>query len=563
MQVKVISYTRFSTLAQAKGQSLRRQEEKAETWAAARGLELDENLRLRDLGVSAWSGANVETGALAVLLKMAKDREIEPGTILVIEAMDRLTRQGLDDAIPLFIDLLKSGIELVTLQDNQHYTKASLKDLAKFITAIILLSGGNRESEIKSERVRDAYEANRKRGSAQIFGSAPGWLVRKDKFSPWELHPEKSEAVRRVFELMAEGWGSGEIAKKANAERWIVPTRLGDKRTKGWTATMASKIVRSRSAIGEHEHRNRTREANKKYWEGESRGIVRQNYYPAVVDDELFYKVQAAVDRRRKPEGRDRWYFNIWSGLICCGKCGGGVWRKTDFGTKTFGQLRCRNAAAGLCDEPSIPIKQVDVPLLFHISQYASAQLGDTEAYIAKLDAEIAKLAEVDAAAANLAEVIAQGVNLPAFIEKAAALSAQRAELASEIERLRKLIAEHSGSLFDTSFADALLPALYERTEAAKEQRAKANLVLRRIIDKVELVASEVQVAVTFKDSRVRLVVPVAKLSADTPIRKTEDDTPVPANSLFQWLPGFVPDEAMARRVEEGFFKESDLSNSM
>lgn len=556
MQAKVISYTRFSTPAQAKGQSLRRQEEKAETWAAARGLRLDENLRLRDLGVSAWSGANVETGALAVLLKMVKSREIEQGTILVIEAMDRLTRQGLEDAIPLFIDLLKSGIELVTLQDSLHYTKQSLKDLAKFITAIILLSGGNRESEIKSERVRDAYEANRKRGSAQIFGSAPGWLVRKDKFSPWTLHPEKSMVVRRVFEMMAEGWGSGEIAKKANAEGWIVPTRLGDKR-KGWTATMASKIVRSRSAIGEHEHRNRTREANKKHWEGESRGIVLQNYYPAVVDEELFYKVQAAVDRRRRPEGRDTWYFNIWSGVICCGKCGGGVWRKTDFGTKTLGQLRCRNAAAGLCDEPSIPIKQVDVPLLFHISQYASAQLGDTEAYIAKLDAETARLAEVDAAAANLAEVIAQGVNLPAFAEKAAALSTQRAGVIAEIERLRKLIAEHSGSLLDTSFAEALLPTLYERTEVAKEQRAKANLVLRRLIGKVELIASEVHVIVTFKDSPVRLVVPVAKLSAATPIRMTEDDgTPVPVHPFASALPGFIEDEATARRQDSSDHSE-------
>lgn len=119
MQARVISYTRFSTLAQAKGQSLRRQEEKAENWAAARGLKLDENLRLRDLGVSAWSGANVETGALSMLREMAKGRQIEPGTILVIEAMDRLTRQGLDEALPLFIDLLKSGIELVS--HSFHY----------------------------------------------------------------------------------------------------------------------------------------------------------------------------------------------------------------------------------------------------------------------------------------------------------------------------------------------------------------------------------------------------------------------------------------------------------
>ncbi len=551
MQAKVISYTRFSTLAQAKGQSLRRQEEKAETWATARGLKLDDNLRLRDLGVSAWSGANVETGALSMLREMAKAQQIEPGTILVIEAMDRLTRQGLDNAIPLFIDLLKSGIELVTLQDNQHYTKESLKDLAKFITAIILLSSGNRESEIKSERVRDAYEANRKRGSTQIFGSAPGWLIRDDKFSPWKLEPKKSEVVRKVFELMADGWGSGEIAKKANAEGWIVPTRLGDKRMKGWTATMASKIVRSRSAIGEHEHRNRTREANKKHWEGESRGVVLQNYYPAVVDEELFYKVQAAVDRRRKPEGRDKWYFNIWSGLICCGKCGGGVWRKTDFGTKTLGQLRCRNAAAGLCDEPSIPIKQVDATVISRISQLASSQLGDVDKYLAKLDAETAKLTEVDLVAATLSTVITtKGVNLPALVEKASSLSAQRAEVANEIERLRKLIAEHSGSLFDTSFADALVPALYERTENAKEQRAKANLALRRLIDKVELIASEHHVFVTFKDSHTRLVIDVAKLSPDTPIRTSEDDDmPVPLNPLAPALPGFVPDEATARRL--------------
>lgn len=550
-QAKVISYTRFSTPAQAKGQSLRRQEEKAELWAAARGLRLDENLRLRDLGVSAWSGANVETGALAVLLRMAKAREIPPGTILVIEAMDRLTRQGLEDAIPLFIDLLKSGIELVTLQDNQHYTKDSLRDLAKFITAIILLSGGNRESEIKSERVRDAYEANRKRGSTQIFGSAPGWLVRDDKFSPWKLHPEKSLVVRRVFELMADGWGSGEIAKKANAEGWVVPTRLGDKRLKGWTATMASKIVRNRAAIGEHEHRNRTREANKKHWEGESRGVVRKNYYPAVVEEELFYRVQAAVDRRRKPQGRDCWYFNVWSGLICCGKCGGGVWRKTDFGTKTLGTLRCRNAGAGLCGEPSIPIKHTDVPILFLISQYASAQLGETDTYVARLDAEEAKLKEVDAAAANLAEVIAQGVSLPAFAEKAALLSEQRAKHVGEIELLRRTLAEHTGNLLDTSFAEKLLPFLYSRTEVAKEKRAQANLMLRRLVEKIELIASDGRAIVSFKDAREALVVPIGR-PAKARVRVDEDsDTPMNEPGRPENLPGFEPDELTMRRLKE------------
>lgn len=538
MQVSVISYTRFSTLAQSKGQSLRRQEEKAEAWAAKHGMVLDDSLRLRDLGVSAWSGANAETGALAGLLAMVRAGKLEPGSILLIEAMDRLTRQGLDEAIPLFIELLKGGIELVTLQDNQRYNKASLKNLAKFITAIILLSGGNLESEMKSERVRDAYESNRKRGSSQIFGTAPGWLTRKDKYSPWELVPEKAAVVRKVFELMAEGWGSGEIAKKANKEGWVVPTRLGDKR-RGWSATMASKLVRSRSVIGEHEHRNRTREANKKHWTGESRGIVRKGYYPAVVDEELFYKVQAAVDRRRKPEGRDQWYFNIWSGLICCAKCGGGVWRKVDFGTKTLGQLRCRNASAGLCDEPSFPIKQVDAPVLTCIASFASMQLGNADVYIAKLDAENAALAKLDAEEANLAEAVAQVGPLPKFLEKMAALAVERASRSSEINRLRMLIAEHSGNLFDTSFADNLLPALYARSEEAKEQRARANLALRRLLEKVELLASEERMLVTFKDTRERITVPILRKAPNLVRQDEESDTPVSLDELTQgkvWL---------------------------
>lgn len=531
MQVSVISYTRFSTLAQSKGQSLRRQEEKAEAWAAKHGMVLDDRLRMRDLGVSAWMGANSETGALAGLLNMLRTGKLEQGTILLIEAMDRLTRQGLDEAIPLFLELLKGGIEIVTLQDEQRYNKETLKDQAKFILAVIYLSGANRESEIKSDRIRHAYDTNRQQGKSQIFGSAPGWLTRKDKFSPWELDPVKAPVVRKVFELMAEGWGSGEIAKKANAEGWPVPTRLANKKNGGaWSGTMASKMVRSRSTIGEHEHRNRTREANKKHWSGESRGIVIPNYYPAVIDEELFYQVQAAVDRRRKPQGRDQWYFNIWSGLICCGKCGSGVWRKTDFGTKTMGQLRCRAAGAGACDEPSIPIKQVDAPLLYEISAFASMQLGDADVLLAKLDAETAALDKVAGETANLAAAVAKAGPLPEFLLLMDKLATERATRTSEIDRLRKLIAEHTGNLFDTSFADNLLPELYVKAEEAKQQRARANLMLRRLIEKVELIASKEMVLVTFKDSGHQIIVSVQRQmknmlkSDDAPYIPLSDD---------------------------------------
>ena len=61
---KAYSYIRFSTPEQAKGDSLPRQTAAARRYAISHGLELDESLTFRDLGVSAHHGRNAEVGAL-------------------------------------------------------------------------------------------------------------------------------------------------------------------------------------------------------------------------------------------------------------------------------------------------------------------------------------------------------------------------------------------------------------------------------------------------------------------------------------------------------------------
>ncbi|WP_160170179.1 recombinase family protein, partial [Ralstonia sp. AU12-08] len=59
---RVISYTRFSSRKQAAGHSYARQLEAAQKWCKENGYTLDESDRYRDLGVSAYSGRNSETG---------------------------------------------------------------------------------------------------------------------------------------------------------------------------------------------------------------------------------------------------------------------------------------------------------------------------------------------------------------------------------------------------------------------------------------------------------------------------------------------------------------------
>ncbi len=62
---KAYSYLRFSTPDQIKGDSLRRQTEAAKAYAKRHGLDLDESLTFRDMGISAFRGKDAVEGTLA------------------------------------------------------------------------------------------------------------------------------------------------------------------------------------------------------------------------------------------------------------------------------------------------------------------------------------------------------------------------------------------------------------------------------------------------------------------------------------------------------------------
>jgi hypothetical protein len=197
-------------------------------------------------------------------------------------------------------------------------------------------------------------------------------------------------------------------------------------------------------------------------------------------------------------------------------------------------------------------VRDFDSSVLYGVSRFASEQLGNTDVHIAKLDAQLAKLNEIETESSNIANVIAKGVSMPAFTDKALALSAEYSSLLKEIEQTRKLIAEQSGNLFDTSFADNLWPVLYERSDSAKEARAKANLMLRRLVVKVELLASEKTARVFFKNTRESLLIAIQRISVESGLVRVDEDsdTPAPAGP-WSLLPGDELDEKTARRLQK------------
>ncbi len=142
---KAFSYIRFSDSKQAKGDSLRRQLEWGPEIAAKQGWNLDTSLHLKDLGVSAFKGRNATTGALSGFLAAIKKGKVRGGDILLVESLDRLSRDDIDPAWELFRSILKAGIEIVTREPERHYRK---EDLSNFGVRIEVEAGTREGSGI-------------------------------------------------------------------------------------------------------------------------------------------------------------------------------------------------------------------------------------------------------------------------------------------------------------------------------------------------------------------------------------------------------------------------------
>ena len=511
---RVISYTRFSSPRQSRGDSYRRQTEMALKWCLKYDLTLDTDFVLEDLGVSGYSGANTKRGALGALQKLCLEGKMEKGTILLIEALDRLTRLPLPDAQELLLSLINNGLTIVTLTDGKVWTKDKLKSLEDFMMSVLTLYRGFQESEYKSKRLRETFKAHRDNESNQAFGAAPGWLYRDSKTAPWQVDEAKASVVIKVFELSASGLGSKAIAGVANKEGWGVPTRLN--LTEGrWHAQMPGIILRNRAVLGEHEYRIHTHEAHEEHWQGKPTGQVVKNFYPRIISDDLWDRSRASIATRAVAKRRDSHGFNIWSGLLFCGYCGAPLQRKHEKKGYSRASVSCSDRLAGITTCPTSAAKEMDKTLLAKIYLYAadslaSARGSDVLERIASLEAQ---LKERVTESERVVEAIVKTGGLDMLVQKAMSINEEINRIKGELETQRQAAAMTDDDLtFDSTFYDHAVKHLYELDDESRLVRAGLHLKLARLVKTIWVWAYDVAI-VEFKDNlRLTVALPVKKL---------------------------------------------------
>jgi DNA invertase Pin-like site-specific DNA recombinase len=269
--MKAISYLRFSTPEQALGNSTERQLKAARDYCARNGLELDEDLSIADEGLSGYKGHNVERGSLGHFLNEVRAGKIPAGTALIIENLDRLSRQGIDATTDLLKQLTRSGIDVHVIAINRVLKAGFNNSLVDYMLIGVQADLAFQESKKKSERIGSAWADKKSK-----LGK-PGELYTRN-LSKWltvengkivEV-PEVVSMVREAFRMAANGIGVDNITRA-----------IGSQFSRSWF----SRLLSDRSVLGEFQPKG---------------AEVIPNYFPQVISQSDFDAVRLAMEGKRK-----------------------------------------------------------------------------------------------------------------------------------------------------------------------------------------------------------------------------------------------------------------------
>lgn len=438
---QVFGYIRYSSDKQEGNDSVHRQRALIESYASKNSL----NVRfIIDEGVSAFNNDNIRVGGLGGLLSLIGESDDLKGSMLLVENLDRLSRKTPIDAIAQLNTMLEGSLSsVITLMDEKVYTWESIRDPMNFIQMSFNASNAFMESQKKSERVSKAWQHRRELQQQQIIISPrkPQWLdISKDgkKYIPNKMALD----IKTIYELCLEGYGFQRIAEK-----------LDFKYNPKQVANLLSH--KTRTVLGElHPHK---RVGKEKIPVGEP---IR-NYYPAIIEEDLFYRVQAKKQGFRA-SGPQKKHLNLFTSLAKCSVCGANMVvmfkskENIDGIEKPIRYLACSNSTTKVkCKYRGVRLtdfensflkffKELDVSSIIRSDNQQKNEIGQMRKLIKDLtEKDIALNLQID----NLFLMSMKATN-PQIIERVTKemdiSAAKQAEVKKEIEAIKIQLANMS-----------------------------------------------------------------------------------------------------------------------
>jgi len=430
----VYSYIRFSTFKQMAGDSFRRQTEQSEEWIS-RNKHTAATLRLHDLGVSAFRGRNKETGALRAFLDAIRDEVVKPGSILLVENLDRLSRQGVAEAYELFTGIIRSGVKIAVLRPQEIvYDASSLNDITGLMLPLLYFHLASTESKNKSDRLRKVWQHKREDAATgkKFDTRRPSWID-WDKDKKLFILNDGAKAIRQIFELTAAGFGQRQVVRQLQKSHKPIG--------KCWNSSFIQAVLASRTVLGE-----RQSYAVDDNGDRQPIGPPIVGYYPAVIDEALWTRANASKTQRKKQKGPNSQFVNLFTGIVLnahdgkpmhaisarCMRENGQQYLQRRL--VSYGHLRHENGS----DPVSVDYHQLENTVLRYLSEISPEDLAVSGAGNALKERQQEK-AGVEQRLTELTAALSDPKvgSISAVILALGNLEKRRAELAEQIEQLQ------------------------------------------------------------------------------------------------------------------------------
>lgn len=329
---------RYSRITQESGDSEARQYNALERFTATTGVEIEEVIY--DRGKSAFRGDNARSGYFKEILERINNRKIKNEDFLVVESIDRITRQRVLDGVELLQNILKKGIKIYTTSDQKIYSYSDpARDFENLMMIALIAQRANEESETKSKRLNSAW---RKRREKAQNGEV---IIKSGKAVPYGLRvienqfviiEEEQKEIEALFKLLLEYGINTSIVK------------INEISKKKWNNGTLNKLIKAKTVIGcMPMHRVEYGD------NGKSKKVLTgyiEDYYPRLIEPSLFYKAIDTMKNRKAKNwsgNRTEQDFNIFKHQIFCAECGSKMYydhRGSRYKDKIYPFFKCDNA---------------------------------------------------------------------------------------------------------------------------------------------------------------------------------------------------------------------------
>lgn len=290
MASRALVYVRVSSERQVENTSLVEQERVCREWCNARDIVVEKVFV--EQGESAKTADRTQFQAMfAHLGRQAKGRI----THLVIYKFDRFSR-SIDEGAVYRLALRKAGVQLTSISEPTDNSPSG-----RFLSSI-MLAVGELDNDVRAERTVSGMRSRLAAGRWQ-WPAPTGYLPGSPKGASLVPCPTHGVIVRRLFEMVADGYTKAEALAKATA--------LGLRSTRGNVLTQESvnRLLRNRLYTGT---------INAPQW----KTVIKGDFEP-IVSQDLFDQVQMRLDGKSPvavPHAKDRDDFPL-RGFVFCGEC--------------------------------------------------------------------------------------------------------------------------------------------------------------------------------------------------------------------------------------------------